>query len=535
MNKVSELTFGFRDAENYRRRENKDLFNHIFVRDKALEDLCEKGKYFLVGEKGAGKTAYAVFLCNNNYRDTLASLKYIRETEYQKFLEMKRSKHLVLTDYTNIWRIILYLLLAEQIIDHEGRPSFLAPFKRFGTLRKAVDEYYAHAFSPEIIHAIRFVEESKLAAELLCKHAKVGGEESETVTFTETRFQTNLLYIQKHFEEALAELKLNRNHILFIDGIDIRPASVPYADYLECVKGLANAVWSLNNDFLANIRDSKGRMKVVLLIRPDILDSLDLQNTNSKVRDNSVILNWLTTYPEHRRSHLFAVTDRVLGVQQSRFLEIGQAWDHYFPFDASNVIARFDSCSSFIAILRYSLYRPRDILTILTILKENLITERRAERDVFAEKDLRSPAFTREYSDYLLGEVKDHLSFRYQAQAYELLLKFFQFLNGRYRFTYEEFLVAYSAFDDFICSGRHSRPVFCESADGFLQFLYELNVVGYIVETDETPFFGFCFRERTPSNLSPKVRTHVRYEITYGLRKALDLGKHFRVDSSGIT
>ena len=476
-----------------------------------------------------------MFLCNNNYRDTLASLKYLRETEYEKFVEMKGSKHLVLTDYTNIWRIILCLLLAEQIIDCEGRSSFLAPFKRFGALRKAIDEYYAHAFSPEIIHAICFVEESKLAAELLCKYSKLGGEEKETVTFTETRFQTNLLYIQRHFEEALAELKLNRNYILFIDGIDIRPASVEYTDYLDCVKGLANAVWSLNNDFLANIRDSKGRLKVVLLIRPDILNSLDLQNMNSKVQDNSVILDWGTTYADHRRSHLFAVTDRMLSNQQSKFLEEGEAWDHYFSFDASNVHTRFDSYSSFIAILRHSLYRPRDILTILTILRDNLIQQRRADRDVFAERDLRAPAFTRKYSDYLLGEVKDHLSFYYHADNYELFLKFFQFLNGRSRFTYEEFLMAYSAFDDFIRGGRHSRPAFCESPDRFLQFLYELDVVCYILETDTTPFFGLCFRERTPSTLQPKVRTHVKYQVHTGLMKALDLGMHFRVDGPGIT
>lgn len=534
MKTVSELYFGFRDAENYRRRENKDLFNHLFVRNKALDDLCNDGTYFLVGEKGTGKTAYAVYLCNNSYRDTLASLKYIRETEYSKFLEMKRSRHLVLTDYTNIWRIILCLLLAENIIHREKRSMLLAPFKRFGALRKAIDDYYAHAFSPEIIHAIRFVEESKLAAELLCKYSKIAGEEKETVTFTETRFQTNLLFIQRHLEEALAELKLKRNYILFIDGIDIRPACIPYEDYLECVKGLANAVWSLNNDFLGNIKDSKGRLKAILLIRPDIMNSLDLQNMNSKIRDNSVMLEWVTTYPEHRFSHLFAITDRMLSNQQDKFLEEGQAWDYYFPFDASNVQTRFNTCSSFISVLRRSLYRPRDILTMLTILRENLIKEHRADKDVFAEKDFSTPAFTRPYSDYLLGEVKDHLSFYHQAKDYELFLKFFQFLNGRSRFNYSDYLTAFTAFESFMRNNNHVKPAFCGSPDNFLQFLYELNVLCYILYTDNSPFFGLCFRERTPSNISPKIRTHVNYEIHYGLMKALDLGTHFRIKGPGI-
>jgi len=173
---------------------------------------------------------------------------------------------------------------------------------------------------------------------------------------------------------------------------------------------------------------------------------------------------------------------------------------------------------------------------MLMTLQENLKAQRRAASDVFCEGDFADPAFTRAYSDYLLGEVKDHLSFYYQAQDYELFLKFFQFLNGHSRFEYEEYLKAYSAFDAFLRSGKHTSPTFCESPERFLQFLYELNVVGYMleVENEDEPFFGLCFRERTPSNIAPKVRTHAKYEIHYGLMKALDLGKHFRPTGPGI-
>ena len=38
------------------------------------------------------------------------------------------------------------------------------------------------------------------------------------------------------------------------DEIDIRPENIPYSEYLECVKGLANAIWSLNNDYFPNIK-----------------------------------------------------------------------------------------------------------------------------------------------------------------------------------------------------------------------------------------------------------------------------------------
>ncbi len=313
MKPIKDLELGFRDAENYKRRENKELFNKLFVRTAELDKLCEPGTFFLVGEKGTGKTAYAVYLENNNYHENTAAIKYIRETDYQKFVALKAAKHLDLSDYTVIWRVIIYLLIAEQIAAQEKGSSFYTQFIKFRNLKAAIDEYYHDAFVPEIRYAIQFAKNSEITAKLLSKHASVGGKESSSVAFSQSHFQTNLFYIQRQFEDALRSLKLSKNYLIFIDGIDIRPGSIPYDEYLDCIKGLANAVWAINNDFFANIKDSKGRMRAILLIRPDIFDSLGLQNQNSKLRDNSVVLDWVTTYTEYRHSKLFYMADRLVG------------------------------------------------------------------------------------------------------------------------------------------------------------------------------------------------------------------------------
>jgi hypothetical protein len=89
---IQNLNFGFADAENYRRKENRTLFNSIFLRTDALDNLCDRKSFFLIGEKGTGKTAYAVYLANNNYKDTVGDLRYLRETEYQKFISLKQTK-----------------------------------------------------------------------------------------------------------------------------------------------------------------------------------------------------------------------------------------------------------------------------------------------------------------------------------------------------------------------------------------------------------------------------------------------------------
>ncbi|EAA9319065.1 funZ protein [Salmonella enterica subsp. enterica] len=521
---IKDLTLGYADAENYKRRENKELLNKVFIRDSHLSNLCEPNTSFLVGEKGTGKTAYSIYLSNNNINNTLASTKYIRETEYQKFIALKSEKHLSLSDFSGIWKVILYLLMSKQVLDKEGTISKLLNYTKFSSLTAAIDEYYLKAFSPEIIQALSFVQESKVAAELLHKHAALKGEEKESLSFSESRFQINLFYIQKKFEEAFSQIRLSQNHILFIDGIDIRPSSIPYEDYLECIKGLAHAVWEINNDFFPLIKGGKGRMKAVLLIRPDIFESIGLQNQNAKIRDNSVFLDWRTEYANHRSSPLFEVLDHMLGTQQKVPLKKGQAWDQYFPWDSPNVHNDYNHPTSFINFLRWSYYRPRDILRMLEILKSH--TNGDDTKNSFTLDDFENPSVQRDYSNYLLGEIKDHLSFYYGSEHYEIFLKFFEFLSGNDTFNYSEYLLAYKELENHINSIATTKPKFMTTANDFLQFLFGLNVICYIETTeDNSRFIRWCFRERSYANISPKVKNGLKYQIFYGLAKALNVGK----------
>lgn len=525
MKKIKDLNFGFNDAENYKRKENKDLFNSIFVKNKYLDRLLLPCNYFLVGEKGTGKTAYAVFLSNNEYKNTVSELKYIRETDYQKFVTLKKEKHLQLSDYSNIWKVIILLLFAKSLKREELDYFAYNKGLKMKSLLDAIDEYYNCAFSPEIVYALDFVENSKVAAELITNHLSVGGEKGANTAFHETRFQINLLYIQNQFEKAFSDLKIKCNHLLFIDGIDIRPGSIPYEDYLDCIKGLANAIWDLNCDFFSNIKDSKGRFRAIALLRPDIFNSLNLQNSTNKIRDNSVFLDWRTTYPEHRASEIFILCDRLLNAQQDGSIPMGVTWDYYFPWKSPSTSPEREFDPSFYKFLRLSYSRPRDIITMMQLIQEIFLSKNRIETQSFYESDFDSDSFQNQYSQYLMGGIRDQLSFYYTIDDYELFLKFFQYLNGKMDFTYDEYLVTYKDFSDYVYHNfKDTIPEFVETADKFLQFLYDTNIICYIEDLETEPLFRFCYRERSISNISPKVKYGVRYRIHYGLAKELNVG-----------
>ncbi|MCE4065780.1 hypothetical protein LXM63_11800 [Chryseobacterium gleum] len=523
----TSLNLGFADAENYKKRENKKLLNKYFIKTDELNELVDSNKYFLIGDKGTGKTAYSIFLSNNEYKNTNSKINYIRETEYSKFIALKKEKQLTLTDYTNIWKVLIYLLISAKIQETEKENIVFSIHSKFRPLKEAIDEFYKSAFSPEIINAISIVEESQIAASILSKNFNLSGHDKVQETFNESRFQVNLMFIQKKFETALNSLNLEKNHIQFIDGIDIRPRNIDYEDYLECIKGLANATWSLNNDFFANIKGSKGRIKVVLLLRPDIFSHLGLQNLNTKIRDNSVLLDWRTTYPIFNTSKIFKMSDNILSSQQKTIHDLGECWNHYFNFSPT-VVGKKEN--SFVSFLRYSMFRPRDIVTMMTILQDKVKNEISSGRKypIVDQKDFESSEFLNKYSDYLLGEIKDYLAFYHSDKDYELFLKFFEFLNGKAKFTYEDYINSYDEYANYIEKDNLDVPYFFDSSDSFLQFLYDLNIICYVEDTEEDTHIHWSFRERTYSNINPKVKEGLKYIIHYGLQKSFNTGKKIK-------
>jgi hypothetical protein len=94
--------------------------------------------------------------------------------------------------------VILLLLLSDSITDDELANHYFTRKKRIKAIKRAIDEYYAYAFSPEITSAFSLVENSKRAAELFYKFLTASGEETRTITFNETGFQTNLLWVRSH-------------------------------------------------------------------------------------------------------------------------------------------------------------------------------------------------------------------------------------------------------------------------------------------------------------------------------------------------
>ena len=169
--------------------------------------------------------------------------------------------------------------------------------------------------------------------------------------------------------------------------------------------------------------------------------------------------------------------------------------------------------------------KPRDIISMLTTLQEIYMQKGDFYKLYFAYSDFENPGFKSIYSDYLLGEIKDFLSFYHDEKDYEMFIKFFEYLDGKFNFNYEEFIDAYDKFMIYVDKSEYKIPIFFDTEDSFLQFLYNLNAICYIDEAENETFFKWCYRERSYSNPNPKVKSNAKYSIHYGLFKGLNTGK----------
>ena len=497
MIKIEDLQTIKGDAyEYYNSNESElDLFNKVFLAGDVLEQIKDPRKYFIIGEKGSGKTAYSVYFSKQAIDNIEAKIKFVQDTVYDKFIRMKKNKSLDMSSYKDVWMNVIYLVLSEEI--KQFLPSTLLKSGPIKKLDSVINDFYSDAFSPEFIQAIEFVENSNSSINAMINggifkpSAKISTESSEK--YAESNYQLTLIKLLDGFKKVFKEIRLDKQFILFIDGIDARPTEIKHEDYMDCLRGLVNAVIELNNSEL-----KERGIKVSLLIRPDIIYSMSIHNMNQKLKDNSVLINWNTTYSAYRGSKLFEIADNYFLKQQTLSdRPKGVTWDDYFPYSVSGRDSQ-DSEDSFIEFLRYSLYKPRDILTMLNQLVEKNEGER------FRRDDFLNMIKT-EYPHYLLEELKDFMLIYMDNDEYNMFQKFVKSFRTK-RFTYNKFEEIYNNFIKKQKKYNLSIPRNMRTPEDTLQLLYDTNIIGYREQEQGRVFWSF--KERSYSNVRPEVNLY---------------------------
>ncbi|TJZ77536.1 P-loop ATPase, Sll1717 family [Chitiniphilus eburneus] len=520
--KINELVEPSLDAIDYKVKERKKFFNSSYVETKFLTKVCNSNCYYIIGEKGVGKTALAFHMQQTSPKNISSKLISISETQYTRFIKLKENGKLDYTDYSIIWRATLLYLMAKLVIEKE-RTWVHRINRKFADIEKAINKYDQESHIPELEYVVEFVTTLTQSSEIsgsLPETAKAGLNESNSQTkkLTSREIKLALLECEKILKAGLQGIKLSSDVALFIDGLDAKPNEVDFAEYQKCLIGLAEAAWHLNSDYFASIKDTHGRMRCVLLLRPDVFDSLNLHNSNCKLEDNSVIFDWQTTNDNYRDSDIFNISNKYFTSQ----LGSSSGWNAYFQEQGGS------ESESFKYLLKHSFHRPRDIFAAIKTLIS--INANQPDKSNFHFEEIKSSKFTDKFSEYLLGEVKNYANYYITNKEFDDCIVFFQYLHGSTKFSYQDFIDAYN---EFIKSPNNSAVQslsIAKSAEAYLQFWYSVNVIGYTesLAASGGGYWHWSYRERSPSKVMPRVKENCNYKVNFGVAKSLNLGKKFR-------
>lgn len=529
----NEIELGFSDAENYL-NDHKEMFKTIFI-NRELNSLMKRSITYLIGEKGTGKTAYAVYFENNDYKNTKSERINMDNIISHSFIS-STEKNFNFKNCKEDWTVLLLLKMAKSITPEDLENTDSNNNQHFLNLREKIKDIDLSSIYNNIEITIKTTDSNNIAlgGKIDTHIIKVSGEANSQVLKSveiDQLFITNIVSLhnlKNDFIDAFKKIRLKRNRFIFIDKVDDFKKDIAFSNFLLLIKGLGEAAHDLNTEVFGKIKGNY-YTKFILLLRPEIFGKLDMYNQGSKATNNSVILDWLTSYNDYRNSDLFELADNILRYANKELddenkKEKGFYWDLYFKWDApsTNPVTR-ERDDAFISFLRSSLCRPRDIVNFLLSIQKQAIHVKSKQIDTTFEC-FNSFHCQKDISDYFLAEAKDWCRYKYPETTFETIKKFFSFINTGKAIDYNTYC---KCFENFKMSCEINGDKIFEEMQNpqkFLQLLYDLNMICYI-QSDHMggTFQTYCYRLRSLTELSPVIPINKEYRIHRALLKSLNI------------
>lgn len=516
-----DVEIPFDEAENYFKPNNKEKLNKLFYKDSNYKKLLLDTTYYLIGEKGSGKTTYCAYFCNNTINNTRSKRYLLTVDDYNKILKMKKEGKLNYTHYITLWKAII---LAKLLSSIEQNEIALFHSSAYDHIMDFLNKYNFSKITMESFSPVSFMDNERFTyginggwnddnskIEVLTSH-----EDSNQATSEKYVYEDHWLYFVNTIVSQIQKLRLRNNHYLFIDGLDTRPTDIDYIEYKECIYPLVRAVYDLNNDILSRIKDrKKGRLQIILLTRLDIFLEAGLSNAGSKISDNSAFLNWsVSNQNNYRASSIFELVNSMICAGSAQ--ENGKDWNDYFNFKIKRGNMEFESFNYF---LRLTTSKPRDFVKLLKITKEQC--ERNNVLNPTAEI-IQADFFQRSYSTYFVDSLRSALRFYYNEQDIKLLFEFIKSIRSR-SFIYEEYKNKWHSFRK-----KEKLQQKFENGNKILELMFDFNMIAMKEYAYQGRYYRWKYRETTIANYdcnldANQIENNTKFIFHWALEKEFGL------------
>lgn len=479
--KLDQYTFGFADATKEYSRLPK-MFESAFCDPRGIVDkLLNSYEFLLIGRKGVGKSAFCSkiqSLAENNI-NLYAFPMNLNDFEFTTFSKTGIDKDVLGTQkYKASWDFLLLVSIYKvlfndlQMTEVEEISNVISLLDKLGfTLKNGIKS------------DVSKLSKIKIGANI----CKIDLELEKEFNVTPSTYLERLSLLVDRMLEILIECELNgRELVVVIDGFD---------DILRYKKDKMEIIASLirSADFINDKLYSKGKkIKVLLLIREDLISVVTDPDLNKIIHDSSITLSWNKQLKDLKE--LVKLRFGFSGVDSSL---LDTWWYRVFP-------RRIKNKDSWEYVLDYTLYKPRDVLQFLkycqTEYPDNTsltISEVQKVLKVYSNK-------------YFIEEMKNELSGFIADELIVSIPSILRRLGER----------AFGVNEIHKLSNQQSpeRGISIEETKMMLNYLFEAGYIGQLISSGEDQKRSVVFKYR---NTTARIDYYQQFITHQGLHSGL--------------
>lgn len=503
MTRIDDLYFGNANGDMESKRPE---FENLFYKgnNKYRTIMFDKTKFIVSGQKGTGKTImgkYIDYTCKKENR----SCKILNRNDLllHKLIELENID-LNKDDYAAFYIWFILRELSKVIISTNVNTKNKSLLDKI--LIKIKYSYYK--FKLKRFFDIRYDKNGNYGCEKYDSSGEATGKGtvfSLVKKFNATKIKKKFYKVIEPVKELVYKCMRYNDIILILDDLDELDTSKKLNEETSLlIINLINAIREINEDLYNISKDSLS--KIILLIRTDILDTINKHSSNlAKIRtDSEVNLYWIDKKEEPTQHMLMQMIIHKIRQTAIEFKDKddNDIYEKLFPeyIDKKDMVTY---------LIDYSFGRPRDIITYLNIIK-----------DKFGDKDkFLSGMFTECRSDYslafkreLYNELCIHKDANYTDELFQLLSDY-----GKRTFKFEQIRYYYD-------NNKDSYP-HIKSLEECINICYRFGILGNsrrnTSKKKNAPKYLYSWAYRKDGNSNANF--DISFTVHFGLRKALSL------------
>lgn len=357
--------------------DNDRYFWHV----KEVEQIAKGDKYFVIGRKGAGKTALCEYFNRQKNYDLFAEKLSFKNFPFNELYSKKNQSYTAPNEFITIWKYLIYsticrLMLKNEAVDISIRNELSQLYDDNTSLSRRLNKWIGKEFGISLFG-------------LSIKIAKQGGMPQ---SWTE---HVDLL------EDLIMQYSGDATYFVLFDELDEDYRDVTsqqqYQQYSSLITSLFKAVQDVRTTF-----SNQGGPKIfpVVFLRDDIYELVQDADKN-KWGDFRVDLNW--DAEKIKKVIAFRIS-RALSPQCSKILPFDDAWKLVFGTKLIGMGSKQRTkVNTFDFISRSTLLRPRDFVVYL----QNCAEAAKDDSQIITPEIIKK--VDKAFSNYLREELTDEL------------------------------------------------------------------------------------------------------------------------------